>query len=144
MNSSRGNLCLVGHPYAPTGRGEDVRCSYRALRSVATRPAIKDIYKLQTPETDDYAEFSLASSEESARINIFHINADEVEQAMAHLSYDKPWDGYKIVYPAWELMRYPKEWAFQLDRFDEIWAPSQFIKTSLEAECKQPIFHMPL
>jgi glycosyltransferase involved in cell wall biosynthesis len=144
MSNLSQNLCLVGHPYAPIGMGEHVRCSYRALRSVAVKPGITDIYKLQAPDADELAEFAMASSDVAAAINIFHINADEVNQAMAHLSYNKPWGGYKIIYPAWELARYPKEWALQLDRFDEIWAPSQFIKDSLESECKQPVFHMPL
>jgi glycosyltransferase involved in cell wall biosynthesis len=63
---------------------------------------------------------------------------------MAHLTYNEPWTGYKIVYPAWELARYPKEWAMQLDRFDEIWAPSQFIKESIEVVSTSPVFHMPL
>jgi glycosyltransferase involved in cell wall biosynthesis len=138
------DLCLVGHPYAPTGRGEDVRCSYRALRSVAVKPAITDIYKLQSPDIDELTEFALAHSEVAAAINIYHINADEVTQAMAHLSYREPWGGYKIIYPAWELGRFPKEWALQLDRFDEIWAPSQFVKESIESECQRPVFHMPL
>jgi glycosyltransferase involved in cell wall biosynthesis len=144
MSSLSQSLCLVGHPYAPIGMGEHVRCSYRALRSVAVKPAITDIYKLQPPDTDELTEFAMASSDVAAAINIFHINADEVEQAMAHLSYNHPWTGYKVIYPAWELARYPKEWALQLDRFDEIWAPSQFIKDSLESECKRPVFHMPL
>ncbi len=137
-------LSLVGHPYAPIGMGEHVRCSYRALRSVAVKPRITDIYKLQAPDSDEAIEFANVASDTPSAINIFHINADEVEQAMAHLTYNKPWTGYKIIYPAWELARYPKEWAMQLDRFDEIWAPSQFIKESIEAVCTGPVFHMPL
>ena len=144
MSSLNNNVSLIGHPYAPTGRGEDVRCSYRAMRSVALKPTITDIYKLQAQDADDLAEFAMASSDQAAEINIFHINGDEVGQAMAHLSYNKPWDGYKIIYPVWELARYPKEWALQLDKFDEIWAPSQFVKNSLESECERAVYHMPL
>ena len=47
----------------------------------------------------------------------------------------KPWSyeqrgglrsGYNIVFPAWELPRYPEVWARELDRFDEVWAASPF------------------
>ena len=31
-----------------------------------------------------------------------------------------------VIYPAWELERYPQEWAHQLERFDEVWAASAF------------------
>jgi glycosyltransferase involved in cell wall biosynthesis len=144
MSSLSNSLSLIGHPYAPTGRGEDVRCTYRAMRSMALNPTITDIYKMQVPDSAELAEFAMASSDMAAAINIFHINADEVDQAMAHLSYNKPWGGYKIIYPAWELARFPEEWALQLDRFDEIWAPSLFIKDSLESKCKRPVIHMSL
>jgi glycosyltransferase involved in cell wall biosynthesis len=138
------SLSLVGHPYAPIGMGEHVRCSYRAMRSVAVKPRMTDIYKIQSPDSDEATEFASAASDTPSAINIFHINGDEVEQAMAHLTYNEPWTGYKIIYPAWELARYPKKWAMQLDRFDEIWAPSQFIKESIEVVCTSPVFHMPL
>ncbi len=137
-------VCLWGHPYAPIGRGEDVRCSHRALRSVAVKAMVGDIYQLITPNIDEMSEFSAFCLTESADINIFHINGDEVEQAMAHLSYTRPWSGYNIIYPTWELSHYPREWATQLDRFDEIWAPSLFISDTLNAACKKPVFHMPL
>ncbi len=138
------SVSLVGHPYAPIGMGEHVRCTYRALRSVAMRPTLTDIYKLLPPETDELQEFAGVCDDKPSYINIFHINGNEVEQSLAHLGVTNRWDGYNIVYPAWELARYPEEWAGQLDRFDEIWAPSWFIKESIEAACKRPVFHMPL
>lgn len=138
------DVCLVGHPYAPIGMGEHVRCTYRALRSVALRPTLTDIYKLVPPDTDELTEFSGACTDRPSDINIFHINGDEVEQALAHLSHRQPWNGCNIIYPAWELARYPEEWAVQLDRFDEIWAPSRFIQEALESVCTRPVVHMPL
>lgn len=144
MTNLRHEICLVGHPFAPTGRGEDVRCTYRSLKSAATKPALRDIYGLITPDADELIEFSNARKDTSCAINIFHINGDEVEQSLNHLSYLQKWSGYNIIYPAWELERYPQEWATQLDRFDEIWAPSRFIQNALEAVCTKPIAHMPL
>jgi O-antigen biosynthesis protein len=135
---------LVGHPYAPIGMGEHVRCTFRALNSVAIKPSVTDIYKLVPPDAAFLEEFGGSIVEEPSQINIFLINGNEVEQAMPHLSFHREWAGYKIIYPAWELARYPQEWAAQLDRFDEIWAPSKFIQSALQAVCKKPVFHMPL
>ena len=137
-------MCLVGHPFAPIGMGEHVRCTYRAMRSVALRPTILDIYKLQTPTLEESREFGPACRDRGDRNNVFHINGDEVQQAMAHLSYHRPFEGYRIIYPAWELARYPAQWAAELDRFDEIWAPSRFIRDSLAAACSRPVHYMPL
>jgi len=138
------NICLVGHPFAPIGMGEHVRSTYRAFKSVAVDPGLRDIYQLNSPNEDEFMEFSGSAVAEPCDVNIFHINGDEVEQALAHLSYNRPWSGHNIIYPAWELSRYPSEWGMQLDRFDEIWAPSFFIQDALKAICQKPVLHMPL
>lgn len=143
-NNRSKSISLVGHPYAPIGMGEHVRCTYRAMRSVAMRPAVTDIYKLVPPDTDEIKEFASVCTDRPSDINIFHINGNEVEQSLAHLGAKNRWNGYKIIYPAWELSRYPKEWAVQLDYFDEIWAPSWFIKESIGSACRKPVIHMPL
>ena len=135
---------LVGHPFAPIGMGEHLRTTFRALRSIGQSPVITDVYKLAKPDADETHEFSAACTDEPADINIFHINGDEVEQVLQHLSGVREWSGYNIIYPLWELARYPEEWAKQLDRFDEIWAPSRFVHDSLEAACSKPVVHMPL
>lgn len=144
MNSLSHEVCLVGHPYAPIGRGEDVRCTYRALRSVAVQPALRDIYGMLAPDTDQLTEFSKACTDFPSDINVFHINGDEVDQTLSELSMRQTRCGYNIIYPAWELEQYPEEWAVKLDSFDEIWAPSRFIQTALQLVCKRPIVHMPL
>lgn len=144
MKNSNENIALVGHPFAPTGRGEDVRCTFRSLRHASIKPKLVDIYELSIPDETEHLEFSHVCTKQSSEINIFHINADEVEQALTHLSFNQPWTGYNIIYPAWELANYPEQWGNELDKFDEIWAPSKFIYDSIKPACKKPVFHMPL
>lgn len=138
------SLTLIGHPFAPIGMGEHVRCSYRALARAAVRSQVMDIYGLSTPEEAQQREFGPHTTKQFGDINVFHINGDEVKQALAHVTYNTPLTGYSVIYPAWELSRYPTEWAQQLDRFDEIWAPSLFIADCLRKACRKPVFHMPL
>lgn len=137
------DVCLIGHPFAPIGRGEDVRCSFRALRAVALRPSILDLYGHQRPDADAEAEFGSFLRTRPGAINVFHLNGDEVRLALSTLG-DLPKNAYNIIYPAWELSRYPQEWAQQLDRFDEIWAPSTFIRDALMPVVQKPLVHMPL
>lgn len=144
-------ICLVGHLYAPIGMGEHMRCTYRSMRSVALRPTLTNIDNFVPPDTDyliedtdELTEFSAACTDRPSDVNVLHINGDEVEQALARLSQRLSWNGYNIIYPLWELARYPAEWARQLDRFDEIWAPSRFIYDSLRKACTKPVIHMPL
>ena len=69
MGSEKKSIRLVGHPYAPIGMGEHVRCTYRALRSVAMQPTMTDIYKLQTPNHDGEYIDNTTPEELSAWIN---------------------------------------------------------------------------
>lgn len=137
-------VCLAGHPFAPIGRGEDVRCTFRALRAVAVKPSLLDIYKHDSPDLEARQEFTDYLTDAPSLINVFHLNGDEVDPALAAVSRRIPEGAYNIVYPAWELANYPRDWALQLDRFDEIWAPSKFILDALTPAVSKPVVHMPL
>src|SRR5262249_5245913 len=79
----------------------------------------------------------------SHQINIFYINGDMVEQSLREVHGILP-HSYNIVYPMWELSKYPKYWAEQLESFDEIWAPSTFTYESMKPVVSKPIVQMPL
>ena len=150
LNSTAANvpIHIVGHPSAAIGMGEHARSVFRALREAGEEPWLVDIYG---PAAD--ADSQLRGTYESRLsahlgdgINIFCINADEVEQAFEvladrnlHAEASK-----NIIYPAWELARYPPEWAKILNRFDEIWAPSQFIADAIAPVAEVSVKHMPL
>ena len=139
------NIVLAGHPFAPIGMGEHIRCSFRAFRSIGMKVSLRDIYGSQGADPDLRSELQNSLVDGfSHDINIFHINGDEVELVAHHLGGDLPKDGYNIIYPMWELSKYPKEWAAQLDRFDEIWAPSKFTYESIAPVVLRPVVHMPL
>ncbi|HEY0661747.1 MAG TPA: glycosyltransferase [Lysobacter sp.] len=142
-HTMRRNTVLIGHPFAPIGCGESLRCAYRAFRSVALRPAILDVYGIHQAEEDAQREFAPALTREFGDVNIFFLNADEVEGALAHLGTRSP-PGYNIIYPNWELPNFPSAWWPQLEKFDEVWAPSQFIADSIGDNVKVPVHHVPV
>lgn len=137
---------LVGHPFAPTGRGEDIRCLFRAFCSVGYPLKIRDIYSFEPRCDFDLKEEinNYLTNDLSTNTNIFIINGDEVEQSLNHLINEMPSEAYNIIYPQWELSIYPIKWAEQLNRFDEIWAPSRFVFDSIKRSTSKPIIHMPL
>ena len=137
-------IVLVGHPFAPIGRGEDVRCIFRALKKVGVRISIYDIYSYYKPDEEMEKEFLPYLVNELGSINIFVINGDEVEPVMEHLKGKIRKSFYNVVYPQWELSIYPQEWADALERFDEIWAPSKFVFESISKKVRKPVFYMPL
>ena len=138
-------VVLIGHPFSHIGTGEHIRCSFRAFQSVGIKVGIRDIYGLLEADPDLQNELQNNLVHEfSPDLNIFNINGDEVELSLLHLATDLPGDAYNVIYPMWELSKYPKEWARQLNRFDEIWAPSRFTHASIAPAVMKPVVHMPL
>jgi len=138
---------LVGHPFAPTGRGEDVRATWRALNAAGALTRVRDIYELCDRSDKDLArDFLPALSKTlSTNINVFHLNGDEVPQALRHMADMDRFNGAQnIIYPAWELPIYPLNWVAHLEQFDEIWAPSRFIADSIAKATHRRVVHMPL
>jgi glycosyltransferase involved in cell wall biosynthesis len=139
---------VVGHPTAPIGMGEHVRSVWQALHEAGTDAEVVDIYgPRRDPDPEWSSKFaSAASASLGDGANIFCINGDEIAQSFAHLQNRNllaP-GSRNIIYPAWELERYPEEWAAELNRFDEVWAPSAFIRDAVAKAVKVPVVTMPL
>ncbi len=136
---------LVGHPFSHLGRGEDIRSAVRAFRSVGMKVRLRDVYGWHDPDVDIKNELEgILVQEFSSGVNIFHINGDEVDGVLRHLGTDLPKNAYNIIYPMWELSNYPKRWAEQLNRFDEIWTASKFTYDSIASAVTKPVVHLPL
>ncbi len=142
----KNDICVVGHPYAPIGMGEHVRSVFRALKKAGTVAQVVDIYGMYSDPDISFRKDieENISGNLSEGINLFCINGDEVEGSFKHLKNRGIGKGYNIIYPAWELEKYPEEWAKYLNLFDEIWAPSEFIKKAIEDSVSKPVIHMPL
>lgn len=147
---SASDLVLVGHPFSAIGMAEHVRSAWRAFKAAGTEPGLIDIYGMDRGKDPDFErEFARhVVPTLSEKTNLFCINADEVEQAMGvleHLGSGPAFQkAYNIIYPAWELAKYPEPWAKILDRFDEVWAPSDFIREAIVPTTTRPVVHMPL
>jgi glycosyltransferase involved in cell wall biosynthesis len=137
-------VVVVGHPFAPSGRGENIRSTHKSLLAAGLTSGIFDIYGRElrsdtsiAPAIEPHCVTSL-----SAGINIFIINGDEVEQAFRHLASAPPRGSYNIIFPAWELAKYPQAWIASLERFDEVWAQSRFTHEALASAVRRQVVHM--
>jgi len=130
-------ITMVGHPFAAIGMGEQIRTHTAALRAGGADPQIYDVYRFSERNDPEYAILVGNSETEHVGngIRIFHINGDEVDGVLSVLEArgQRFSDGYNIVFPAWELPRYPAVWVPKLKMFDEIWAGSWFVHSALAA-----------
>lgn len=106
---------------------------------------VRGIYNMECDDLDLRGEIAGCLVQElSPDVNIFYVNGDMVEHSLEQLRRDLPGSAYNIIYPMWELSKYPMDWAKQLDKFDEIWAPSKFTHQSIQSAVSKPVIHMPV
>jgi glycosyltransferase involved in cell wall biosynthesis len=138
-------ITLIGNPFEAIGRSEHIRTIWRALNAVSVQASVYDLHR-HVPKPEFLAEISHRQVDEIAGgIRIFHLNGEEIASALAAIEERQPGffpRGYNIVAPAWELPRYPAEWARELDRFDEVWAPTAFVEASIAAAVSVPVFRL--
>lgn len=140
------DLHIVGHPFAPIGMGTHMRVTVRALDAARVPVNVVDVYG-HDRRRDALLESEFAprlASGLSPRLNLFCINADEVEPVLARMDAAAFESAYNIIYPAWELSKYPEPWARLLERFDEVWGPSAFVRDAIAGAVSVPVKHMPL
>src|SRR5437879_5254596 len=138
-------VTLVGHPFALIGMGEHLRAVFRALRAAGLKVGVRDVYGVGSHDPDVREELTPYIVQElSPEINVFCLNGDEIEPALQQVCTQLPGNALNIVYPAWELSKYPRTWAEQLNKFDEVWAASAFTQHSISSSAEKPVLHMPL
>ncbi|UPY36024.1 glycosyltransferase [Sediminicoccus sp. KRV36] len=130
-------VTFIGHPFAPIGKGEELRSCIRALRSMGEPVSCFDIYRYaERQDPDHLAEIlPIETKNLDAPVRIFHINGDEVEASLQRLE-DLGLDfaaGHNAIVPAWELPVFPAVWVDALRRFDSVLAISRFAQQGLAA-----------
>jgi glycosyltransferase involved in cell wall biosynthesis len=137
-------VTIIGHPFAPIGRGEDLRTMYRACKAVGMNPSIVNAYEGGTDDADLQAELGPAIRPHTGGgMDVYCINGDEIEPILAHLGPRRRAARRSIVFPAWELPSYPAAWARQLERFDEVWTYSTFVHDAIAAAVSIPVHVVP-
>lgn len=138
---------LVGHPYGALGMGEHIRKSAQAFAAADVPFVIVNTFRQVGAHGDKFPEFPFISritTENPHPVSVFHLNADEMPLASAHLGEAFFAGRYNIGYWAWELARFPDAWCSAFRFFDEIWAPSRFIQQAVADKAPCPVVYMPL
>lgn len=131
-----GVVTVIGHPFSSVGMGEQMRSCLKSLLKAVVPVEALDIYKYALRTDPDHVATVTEFERNTLRpggIRIFHINGNEVTGVLERLrscGFDFN-SGYNIIMPAWELPKYPDEWAVLLKKFDEVWSISRFVESSL-------------
>ena len=141
-------VLLIGHPYGVLGIGENIRLSAAACSAAQVPFGIRSVYGehgVHVAEVHkDFLFMDKISRAGAFRTNVFHLNADEMENARKLLGKHLFADRYNIGYWSWELSHFPDAWHPSLQLVDEIWAPSRFIEQAIADKTASPVIRMPL
>jgi glycosyltransferase involved in cell wall biosynthesis len=135
---------LIGYPRAELGMGEHVRLSAVALDAVKFPFAIYDFSANVVARQQDDRFVAWLDNESTYNVNLFHINADQMDVARDSLGDDFFRGRHNVGYWAWELSRFPEAWQPSIEMMDEIWAPSRFVQESISAVADRPVIWMPI
>jgi glycosyltransferase involved in cell wall biosynthesis len=140
-------VTLIGYPLRSTGRAEHVRAVGRALDAAGIGSRVYNAGGYDPADDRTDVEFlSRLTDRLAPGIRIYSLNGNEVHGVLETLETRQAGgfqSGYNIVFPAWELPRYPQAWARELDRFDEVWTASPFADQSIRAATRAPVFQLP-
>jgi glycosyltransferase involved in cell wall biosynthesis len=142
--SGENGVSLIGYAHAELGMGEHVRMSAAALAETSVSFGVVN-FDIGLPARHR-ASLDHGSLIESNRfkVNLFHINADQMLLTYCHLGKAFFENRYNIGYWAWELAKCPEDWKPILGLVDEVWAPSKFIQQAFSGITDLPVIHMPL
>jgi glycosyltransferase involved in cell wall biosynthesis len=131
---------LVGYLTDETGVGESARATLRALHGQGF-PVAWTMVKSHHARQNDRSALDLPQGN-PYDINLFYVNADQMNVVHEELGSDFFSGKYNIGYWAWELDRFPPEWKDRIDRLDEIWVGSRFVQNTLAHIARIPVLIM--
>jgi glycosyltransferase involved in cell wall biosynthesis len=138
----RATIGLTGLWESASGRGEDVRCSAKALDAVGfTDYRIIDLQsgKIFYPDGQVAPHGALRVD-----VNIVHHNADTAVEDWIALRRRGVSADRTIGFWAWELEHLPQSWLHAYSFFDEIWAASRFAFRAFYQPRLRPVRLVPM
>ncbi len=131
---------VIGYLADETGVGESARATIRALHR-HDFPLAWTMVKSTHARQNDKSVLHLPQGH-PYDINLFYVNADQMETVYNELGADFFAGKYNISYWAWELDRLPEEWRDRFAYLDEVWVGSRFVQNTLAHVSPIPVVIM--
>lgn len=140
-------VLLIGHPYAITGVGENLRAISLAIGSVDIPFQICNAFDPCLTSSELKQDFPCGSKvaplNHKFGSNLFCMNANEMDMALTYLGSEIFENSYNIAYWMWELSEFPSQWAGNFRYVQEIWAQSRFVQEAISKKSPVPVVWMP-
>ena len=133
---------VAGYLDTESGVGEAGRGMIRSLEKASVRFALNNIEQQWLRRNDKtYTNFS---TENTYKINLLHVNADQVPNVFVQLGENYFNGKYNVGYWFWELSNFPRKWDGSFRYFNEIWVASDFLLDALSQVSPVPVVKIPI
>jgi glycosyltransferase involved in cell wall biosynthesis len=137
-------VACIGHPAAESGVGEALRGTARALAAAHVPFTLLGLEQYTTARLQDRSMAEHESACLGSRVNLICDGLIGADVAVRALGPDAFAGRTNILRPFWELAKVPARFAESLSRFQEIWAPSEFVRAAFAASVNVPVLRMPV
>jgi glycosyltransferase involved in cell wall biosynthesis len=131
---------LAGFVASEKGLGEGLRATLRSLAAAQVPHVVNNFTEHSSANVE---RVSVMFSEDNPyRVNLLHVNAEQVpEFARTQRGYFQ--NHYNIGYWNWELPDFPVQWKASCGYFNEIWAPTDFVRQAIAKISPVPVVTIP-
>ncbi len=134
---------LLGYARGEFGIGQNVRSYARALDSIHHPFSIFNFDVGHASRQQDHSMDRFVSDRLDYACNVFFINADQLPIARHVLGRNAFAGRHNVGFWVWELERFPRDWRTAFRLVDEIWCPTEFVRTAIAAATDKPVLRMP-
>ena len=138
---------IAGHITGDFGLAEAARSNIRAIKSAGISYALNNLNVVNGEYTDTtYTNFS---KDNPYPVNLVVTNPNWLYEGVYNRRFDNFTieyfkNKYNIGFWFWELPKFPSEWEFAFEFFDEIWTASGYVADAVSAVSPIPVLKIPL
>jgi len=140
---ARLGLNIAGFLTADLGVGESARCMVRAADAAGIPAALVPLKLNCKNRLGDQTYADRLQADNPHPVNVVHLDPPASPDLDHHHGKRFRADKYNIAYWAWELPEFPDAWLPHFAFFDEVWCPSEFVRTAIAAKSPVPVVTMP-
>jgi glycosyltransferase involved in cell wall biosynthesis len=133
---------VIGYAHSEHGVGQSLRQFAAALDAIRVPCVVMDFKHNNLSRVEDRSLENRIVSDPVHRINVFHINADQMPEADMHLPAHL-FSRYNIGFWHWELPEMLDEHLAGFNRLNEVWAPTAFVQDAVAKKSPVPVVRMP-
>ena len=140
---ARLGLNIAGFLTADLGVGESARCMVRAADAAGIPSALIPLKLHCKNRLGDPTYTARLQETNPFPVNIVHLDPPASPDLDHHHGKKFRTGHYNIAYWAWELPEFPDAWLPHFSFFDEVWCPSEFVRSAIAAKSPLPVITMP-